>query len=80
MMIWLQLIVQFFPAILQMIVAVEQTLKGIPGPAKKALVLDTVTAAAPAPLPEAHVASVGSLIDTLVGSLNKTGVFTKGTP
>lgn len=67
----------YFPIVLQGIVAAEQALAGAPGATKKEAVLSAIQAAAAVgeKTPEEHVAVISSVIDTVVGSLNKTGWF-----
>jgi hypothetical protein len=80
-LVYAQLILQFLPAIFQIVMAIETAFKGaavpVSGPAKKTIALDLLTAG-PQPIAAEHVDLVGKLVDTVVGSLNKTGVFTKG--
>ena len=79
-LVYAQVILQFLPAIFQIVVAIEAAFKGaaspVLGPAKKTIALDILTAG-PQPIAPEHVDVIGKLIDTVVGSLNKTGVFTK---
>lgn len=85
-MSFLQLILQFLPAILQIVMAIEAAFKAsvvpVPGAAKKAIAIDVLTTGsllAGQPLAAEHLAGVGSIIDAVVASLNKTGVFTSQT-
>jgi hypothetical protein len=76
-MSWLKLLLQYLPIVLNGVVAVEAAIPTAPGTAKKQVILDAIQAgagvAATAPTPV--VAEVGTLIDTVVGSLNTSGVF-----
>lgn len=71
------LILQMLPTIIQIVVAIENVFKGlnIQGPAKKQVVLDALAGNDPK-----TVVVVSSLVDKVVGSFNKTGVFTHGIP
>ena len=74
---WFRLIMSYLPVILQAVVAVEQTIKGSPGEAKKQVVLDTIQGAATGQteLPAIPVHALSAMIDTTVASLNSSGVF-----
>lgn len=74
---WLAFLLQLFPAVLQSVVAVESTVGSLPGASKKELVLASVSTAAKIgqTVDESHVKAVSTLIDDVVASLNKTGVF-----
>ena len=68
---WLKLVTQFFPTILQVIIAIEAALPGVAGTTKKAVALAVLNP------PTAQAADVGTLVDSAVGALNTTGVFAK---
>jgi hypothetical protein len=74
---WFKAILDYFPVILQGIIAVEQALKGTPGATKKQIVLNVINAGAEAgkQIPEGHVQAVSTLIDASVDALNAAGVF-----
>lgn len=81
---WLQVFIQFFPVVMQLILAIEEAAKntpgGIPGATKKAVVLDVLTSGAAhggETIATDKLAGIGSLIDIVVGSLNKSGAFPK---
>ena len=78
---WLQLIFTWLPTILKTVVAVEDAAKGlnIPGANKKQVILDIITTGAKGAeeIPVSQVQQVGGLIDTVVGALNKSGIFSK---
>ncbi len=78
---WLSLLLAYLPVVLQTITAVEATIKGAPGASKKQVVMDIITTVATAGerFPEAHVQQISGLIDVVVGTLNKSGVFTPST-
>jgi hypothetical protein len=68
-MAWLKLLLTFLPSVLQVVIAIEQALVGVPGPVKKQVamsILNPPTQADP---------TLGGLIDTVVQSLNGAGVF-----
>lgn len=78
---WLQLVLQFFPTILQMIMTIEVAVKALPvntpvvtGLQKKAIAMAVLQPSAD------QTDGVSKLIDTTVGALNSTGIFTKDTP
>ncbi len=74
---WLSLLLAYLPVVLQAVTAVEATIKDAPGASKKQVVMDIITtvAAAGEKLPEAHVQQISGLVDVVVGTLNKSGVF-----
>lgn len=78
---WLQLIFTYLPSVLSTVVAIENAIQA-PGATKKQLVLDVITAGSQAAekIPESHVSGIAALIDVIVGTLNRAGVFTKGVP
>ena len=78
---WLALVIAYLPVVLQTVTSVEATLKSTPGASKKQVALDIITAAATAgeQLPEEHVQQISGLVDVVVGSLNKSGVFASST-
>lgn len=75
-------ILSLFPHVLDSVVAIEKAAKGLPGSSKKAIVLDSIQAAAKvgSTIPIPQVALISKLIDTVVRELNVAGVFTKGVP
>jgi hypothetical protein len=78
MLKFLGLALGYLPSVLQAVIAVENTLKGLaPGTAKKSVVLAAVSAASQVgeTLPEAHVNLISALVDHTVGALNAAGVF-----
>jgi len=79
---WLKLLFQYLPVVLQGVVAIEAATHGLPGATKKQIVLQVITAGAGVAqsIPQAQVQQIGGLIDTVVGALNKSGVFVKDTP
>ena len=74
---WLSLALSLLPGILQAVVAVEAVMAGANGQTKKQTVMAAIGAAAQAgeTIPEDHVKLVSSLIDSVVGQLNASGVF-----
>lgn len=74
---WLSIILIYFEPVLNAVIAVETALQSAPGASKKQLVLDAIASGAQAfeQIPEAHVQGIAALIDTIVGTLNKSGVF-----
>jgi hypothetical protein len=74
---WLSLLLAYLPVVLHAITAVEATIKEAPGASKKQVVMDIITtvAAAGEKIPEAHVQQISGLVDVVVGTLNKSGVF-----
>jgi hypothetical protein len=82
---WLLLLLSYLPTILATVVAVENASSGlnVPGANKKQVVLDIITAGAKGveQIPNETVAGIGTVIDTVVGAFNKSGIFTtKTTP
>lgn len=78
---WLQLLFAYLPSVLATVVAVENTLGStVPGTSKKQIVLDVIQSGttAASQIPEAHVQGIATLIDVLVATLNKSGVFAHG--
>ena len=86
---WLQLVLQFFPTVLQVIMTIETAVKSMP--ASSAVALDG-TAVTPVVISgaqkkalamailqpaDADAAGVGKLVDVSVGALNTTGIFDK---
>ncbi len=78
---WLSLVFAYLPVVLQAVTTVEATLQNVPGASKKQVAMDIITAAATAgeQFPEAHVQQVSGLVDVVVASLNKSGVFASKT-
>jgi hypothetical protein len=76
---WLALLVTYLPVVLSGVTSIEVASKGLPGTTKKQIVLDIIQAGADTAekIPQETVAGIGSLIDAVVGILNKSGVFTK---
>lgn len=72
---------QYFPAVVQGVSAVESVMPTAPGADKKAVVLSAITAATKVgeTVPEEHVQTISTLIDTVVAALNATGWFKKST-
>jgi hypothetical protein len=70
---------QYAPFVSTAVQAVEVSNGALPGATKKQLVLAAVQAAAKVgeAVPEAHVALISALIDTIVTVLNAAGVFGK---
>ena len=79
---WLLLILSYLPSILKTVVAVEEVAKGLPGQSRKQIVLDIISTGAKGAeeIPEEHVKVIGTLIDTVVSALNKSGLFSKSKP
>ncbi len=76
------LIAKYLPVVMSTVVAVEQSVHA-PGTTKAQVALNTIQTAsqiAGEVVPEEHVQTVAHLVDGVVDVLNKTGVFTKGTP
>lgn len=74
------LIAKYLPLVMGTVSAVEQTVHA-PGQTKAQVALDTiqtVSQIAGETVPEAHVQLIASLIDGVVSTFNKTGVFAKG--
>ena len=76
---WLALFMQYFPAVLQAVVAVEHAIGSQSGASKKQVVMSAVSAAAKvgAGVNEQHVQVISQLIDSTVTALNTAGVFGK---
>jgi len=74
---WLSLILAYLPVVLQTVTSVEASIANVSGASKKQVAMDIITtvAAAGQKLPEEHVQQIGGLVDMVVGSLNKFGVF-----
>ena len=70
---WLKLIAQFFPAILQVVMAIEAAIPTATGATKKSVAMAIVNP------PAAQAAGVSTAVDTLVTALNTTGVFANKT-
>lgn len=80
---FLSLFLKYFPSVLAGVVAVEQSVgSSAPGTAKKIIVLNAIAAGASVgtSVPNGDVAGISALIDTTVGALNDSGVFTHGVP
>jgi len=77
-MSWLSLLLAYLPVVLQSVTSVESTIKNAPGASKKQVVMDIITTVAEAgeKIPETVVQQVSGLVDTVVGALNKSGIFT----
>ena len=78
----LALIAKYLPVVMGTVVAVEQSVHA-PGATKAQVALNTiqtVSSIAGEAVPEEHVQLVTGLINGVVDTLNKTGVFTKGAP
>lgn len=69
-------ILQYFPYILQAVVAVEGAVSA-PGATKKQLVLSSILNVAKVgeEVPQVTVSTISSLIDSTVSALNASGVF-----
>jgi hypothetical protein len=63
---WFKLILKYLPTLLEVIVAVEGTLKTAPGPVKKAVVLDILNGQAP---------DLPKLVDVVADSLKKNDAY-----
>ena len=76
-----QSILSYLPYVLTAVLGVEQTVQAMPGASKKALVLSAVTVASKVgeQVPDTHVQAISQLIDSLVATLNASGIF-KSTP
>lgn len=74
-------LLQNLPSILQAVVGIEAAVAA-PGATKKAMVMSSLAIAAKAgeSIPESHVAAVSALVDSVVGSLNASGVFKTSKP
>jgi hypothetical protein len=77
---WLSIILEFLPAVLKTVIAVESAVVA-PGATKKQIVLGVIQAGAglAEDFPETKLQGVGALNDAVVGALNKAGVFQKTT-
>jgi len=78
----LLLISKYLPVVMGTVAAVEQTVHA-PGSTKAQVALNTiqtVSAIAGETIPEPHVQLISGLINGVVDTFNKTGVFTKGAP
>lgn len=76
---WFLLIAQYLPLVMSTVTAVEQTVHA-PGATKAKVALDTiqmVSQIAGQTVPETHVQLIASLVNGVVDTFNKTGVFTK---
>ena len=75
---WLSLLLMYLPVVLQTVTAVEGSIQNAPGVAKKQVAMDIITtiAGAGTQFPEQHVQQISSLVDSVVGAFNKSGVFT----
>ena len=76
------LIAKYLPLVMGTVAAVEQSVHA-PGQTKAQVALNTiqtVSQIAGETVPEAHVQLITSMIDGVVDTFNKTGVFTKGSP
>ncbi len=76
------LIAKYLPLVMGTVAAVEQSVHA-PGQIKAQVALNTIQTAsqiAGETVPEAHVQLITSMIDGVVDTFNKTGVFTKGSP
>lgn len=64
------------PAILKAIIGIESAVTA-PGATKKAMVMNSLAIASKVgeTIPESHVAAVSAVIDSVVNSLNTSGVF-----
>jgi hypothetical protein len=74
---WLSLILAYLPVVLQTVTAVEASIANVSGASKKQVAMDIISTVACAgqKLPEEHVQQISGLVDIVVGSLNKSGVF-----
>lgn len=79
---FLAILAKYLPYVLAGVVSVEQTIGASPGASKKQVVLDALAAAGAVgeQVPETHIKVISALINSVVGSLNVSGVFTHGTP
>ena len=73
---WLTMLIQLLPSILQAVIGVEHAIKA-PGQTKKQIVLNSIQAAAQAgeTAPQPLVEGISNLIDHTVSTLNNAGVF-----
>lgn len=76
---YLLLALQYLPSVLNGVQAVETAMAGAKGQDKKTVVLSAIEAAAGVgeTVPEDHVKLVSGLIDSVVSTLNASGVFQK---
>ena len=72
---WLQLITKYFPSVLAAVVGVEAAIGSQSGAVKKQVTTNIVTAGEQ--IPNADVKAIGGMVDTVVTTLNDSGVFTK---
>ncbi len=76
------LIAKYLPLVMGTVAAVEQTVQA-PGQTKAQVALNTIQTVSQIvgqTVPETHVQLITSLIDGVVDTFNKTGVFAKGSP
>lgn len=75
-------IAKYLPFVLQGVVTVETVISGASGKTKKDIVLSALSAGAKvgASVPEDHVQIVSTLIDTVVGAFNQSGLFAHTAP
>ena len=76
------LISKYLPLVMGTVAAVEQTVHA-PGSTKAQVALNTiqtVSAITGQTIPEPHVQLITSMINGVVDTFNKTGVFTKAAP
>lgn len=69
-------LLQNLPSILQAVLGIEAAVTA-PGATKKAMVMNSLAIAAKVgeSIPESHVAAVSAMVDSVVSSLNASGVF-----
>ena len=75
---WLSFILKLLPGIIQTVVAVEGAVSGAAkGATKKQIVMTAIQAGATAAesIPEQHIQLVSTLVDNVVSSFNKAGIF-----
>jgi hypothetical protein len=74
-------LLQNLPSILRAVMGIEAAVTA-PGATKKAMVMNSLAIAAQVgeTVPESHVAAISAVVDSVVGSLNASGVFKKSTP
>ena len=63
---WLTLILKYLPALLQLVVSVQEVLKDAPGPVKKAVVLQIL---------EAKPADLPAMVDVVADALKKHDAY-----
>ncbi len=76
------LIAKYLPLVMGTVAAVEQNVHA-PGQTKAQVALNTIQTVSQITgqtVPETHVQLITGLIDGVVDTFNKTGVFTKGSP